>query len=250
MTPGPTDLSLVASAPAGAKVFAIVPAAGYGSRMGHATPKQYLKVQGKTILEHTLERLLSVSSITSVTVALSTDDDEFAQLPIASHPKVVTTIGGNERSDSVLAALKSLSSEAKSHDWAMVHDAARCCIRAQTIERLLRSLADDDVGGILAVPASDTLKQVAADKTVQFTLDRSVVWQAQTPQLFRYELLCNALHKALDNDLLITDEASAMELAGYDPLVVMGNYDNIKITHPEDLAIAEVLLAATSTLPE
>ena len=233
---------MVSSVSKNNKVWAIVPAAGTGSRMGGHLPKQYLPLQGKVVIEHTLERLLALDTIEGIVVALNSRDEQFSSLAIVNHPKVQTVIGGHQRSDSVLAALISLQKKAKLSDWVLVHDAARCCIRIDVVSHLLQSLADDNVGGIVAVPASDTLKQVSDDHNILLTLDRSVIWQAQTPQLFRYGLMREALQVALQKGQAITDEASAIELAGYKAKVIMGHHDNIKITHPEDLVLAEAIL--------
>jgi 2-C-methyl-D-erythritol 4-phosphate cytidylyltransferase len=224
------------------KVWIIVPAAGSGRRMGSERPKQYLSLMGETVIEKTLNRLLAVNRAAGITVAISSDDLFFSTLPVAKNPIVNTTSGGSERSDSVLAGLKSLQIKAALSDWVLVHDAARCCIRVDVINHMLSELKDSGVGGILGVPVSDTLKQVNHDSQIESTLDRSQIWQAQTPQLFRYGLLKKALEYALDRQYPITDEASAIELLGYDVKMCMGHYDNIKITHPDDLALAEMLL--------
>jgi 2-C-methyl-D-erythritol 4-phosphate cytidylyltransferase len=224
------------------RIWAIVPAAGSGRRMGQAQAKQYLSLSDKTLIEHTLTRLLAIDAISEIVVALSETDTNFEALPLAKHPKIQTTLGGRERSDSVLAALNSLQQKARSSDWVLVHDAARCCIRVAAINRLLDELSDDEVGGILGVPASDTLKSVSPHSRIQATVDRGSIWQAQTPQLFRYGLLRDALQQALGQNLAVTDEASAVELAGYQPKMVRGDYDNIKITHPEDRVIAAAIL--------
>jgi len=224
------------------KVWVVVPAAGSGRRMGSEIPKQYLSLMGKTVLELTLTRLLQVNSVTGITLVISPDDLLFSTLALAKNPIVNTTSGGRERSDSVLAGLNSLQMKAALSDWVLVHDAARCCIRVDVINRMLNELKDSGVGGILGVPVSDTLKRVNHVSQIESTLDRSQVWQAQTPQLFRYGLLKKALEYALDRQCPITDEASAIELLGYDVNMCMGHYDNIKITHPDDLALAEMFL--------
>ncbi len=229
-------------------IWAIVPAAGIGQRMGSTLPKQYLSVNSQTVIEHTLNRLLEVDVISEIVVALNQLDQQFVSFPLSRHSKITTVIGGQERSDSVLAALNSLQKKAKLSDWILVHDAARCCIRPSAIYTLLETLAEDKVGGILGVPSSDTLKHVDSDNNIQKTVDRNVIWQAQTPQLFRYGLLRDALQHALKQGEAITDEASAIEFAGYQPKMVIGHHDNIKITHPEDLAIAEVVFKQQSSL--
>ncbi len=229
-------------------IWAIVPAAGIGQRMGSTLPKQYLPINNQTVIEHTLNRLLEVDVITEIIVALNQLDQQFSSFPLSENPKIITVTGGQERSDSVLSALNSLQKKAKLSDWVLVHDAARCCIRPAAIDAMLEMLAEDRVGGILGVPSSNTLKHVGPDNKITKTIDRQMIWQAQTPQLFRYGLLRDALQNALSQGEAITDEASAVEFAGYQPRVVMGHHDNIKITHPEDLAIAEVVLKQQSLL--
>jgi len=223
--------------------WAIVPAAGLGQRMGKELPKQYLTINGKAILERTLERLLSVDSITAIVVVLNKDDKYFSDLPSAKSTRVMTAIGGRERCDSVLSALHSLQDKVSVGDCVLVHDAARCCILPAYIEHLITTLKGDDVGGFLGVPASDTLKQADDKNKVIQTLDRNNIWQAQTPQLFPYTLLKNSLEEALKNQQAITDEASAVEYCGLRPQMVMGHYDNIKITHPNDLVMASAIIS-------
>jgi len=219
----------------------IVPAAGIGQRMGSACPKQYLPLAGATILEQTLSTLLSVSQAEGIVLALHPDDQYWSTLELASHPKIHPVIGGAERSDSVLASLNYLQPLVDSSSWVLVHDAARPCITRKVVERQITTLADDDVGGILGVPASDTLKRVTAEQQVSETLDRSHIWQAQTPQMFRFELLHQALLHC-QGDMTVTDEASAVEKQGYCVKMVQGFRDNIKVTHPDDLWLAEAIL--------
>jgi 2-C-methyl-D-erythritol 4-phosphate cytidylyltransferase len=221
--------------------WVIVPAAGVGSRMGANCPKQYLPLLDKTVLEHTLERLLSIAQVKRVYIALSEFDDFWAQLPCAQNTNIVRVNGGSERADSVLNGLHALSSQAHDSDWVLVHDAARPCIRAQEIMALIESVGDHPVGGILGVQVSDTLKQVS-NNLIEKTIDRTPLWQAQTPQLFRVGMLRDCLQRALVEGKTITDEASAFEAYGYQPLMVQGRSDNIKITRQEDLAIAAMLM--------
>ena len=223
-------------------VWAIVPAAGLGRRMGSDVPKQYLTINSKTILEHTLSRLLSVESITAIVVVLDANDDIFATLPCAKNIRLITAVGGKERCDSVLSALSALQQKAAVNDWVLVHDAARCCVLPSQVNNLLTCLQDDKVGGLLGVPVSDTLKQVDECKKSKQSLDRSIVWAAQTPQLFRYNTLKLSLEEAMAAGALITDESSALEFNGLRPQMVMGHYDNIKITHPNDLLIASAIM--------
>jgi 2-C-methyl-D-erythritol 4-phosphate cytidylyltransferase len=219
------------------KLWAVVPAAGVGKRMNADRPKQYLPLVDKTVIEHTLLRLLKADVFTAVAVAISEEDPYWPELAIATHEQVITAAGGKERADSVLSALKAIRTLASDNDWVLVHDAARPCITTTDIRHLINTLKNDEVGGILALSSHDTLKNVQADCIVG-TLDRSHIWRALTPQMFRYGLLKTALEEAEGNPA-ITDEASALELKGLQPKIVEGRPDNIKITRPEDLALAQ-----------
>ena len=221
----------------------VVPAAGIGSRMGASCPKQYLPLAGKFLIEHTLERLLAHPRIERVVVALAADDDFFQTLPVASHPRLMTTTGGCERADSVLNGLSLVESE-----WVLVHDAARPCITHQDIDRLIHAgLAGD--GAILGSRVRDTMKRSDTAGYIQKTVDRDQLWHALTPQFFRTTLLRDAIQQGQSQGLPITDEASAMELAGWRPLMVEGRADNIKVTRPEDLALAALFLSQQETNP-
>jgi len=220
----------------------VIPAAGVGARMNAGKPKQYLMLGDKTILEHTLSRLLNLPELAGIVVAISSDDAYWKSLDVFKHPLVHTTVGGENRADSVLNGLTYLADKAQSHDWVLVHDAARPCVTLENIQQLCSDLAESYVGGILAVPVSDTLKHVENKTDIQTTLDRSTLWQAQTPQMFRYRLLQDCLANALANRQTITDESSAIELAGYTPKVIEGRTDNIKVTRPDDLLLADFIL--------
>lgn len=224
------------------RYWVIVPAAGIGTRMRAELPKQYLTLNGKTLLEHTLERLLQLPGLAGLVLALSPRDSYWEQLPLSRDPRISVVDGGSERSRSVLNALNYLTLQAKADDWVLVHDAARPCITVGAMTNLCRHTREHAVGGILAVPVGDTLKQVDHTGLVLTTRDREGLWQAQTPQLFRYQLLHQCLARALGQSENITDEASALELAGYRPLVVEGRTDNLKVTRPEDLALAEMIV--------
>ena len=225
-------------------IYAIVPAAGVGSRMQADKPKQYLQLHGKTILEHTVEKLLAYPAIKKVIVAVSETDPFYAELSLASHPDVIRVNGGNERADSVLSALNFLVDElTEEHSWVMVHDAARPCVSVSDIDRLTAEAKNHAVGGILAAPVRDTMKRSDASNNITQTVDRTNLWHALTPQMFRTLPLQNALSNALAAGASITDEASAMEWAGLAPRLVPGRVDNLKITQPEDLALAEFYLA-------
>jgi 2-C-methyl-D-erythritol 4-phosphate cytidylyltransferase len=218
--------------------WAVVPAAGVGKRMNADRPKQYLELAGKTVIEHTLLRLLSAEVFTAVAVAISEEDPYWPDLDVSAHKKIITAAGGKERADSVLSALKAIRTVASDDDWVLVHDAARPCITTIDIHHLIDSLKTDEIGGILALSSYDTLKSVQGDNIIVGTLDRSHIWRALTPQMFRYGLLKNAL-EAAEGNAAITDEASALELQGMQPKIVEGRPDNIKITRPEDLALAQ-----------
>jgi 2-C-methyl-D-erythritol 4-phosphate cytidylyltransferase len=219
------------------KFWAIVPAAGVGKRMQADRPKQYLELTGKTVIEHTLSRLLQADVFTAIAVAVSEEDPYWPELSISQHKNIITAPGGKERADSVLSGLKTIRDQAADHDWVLVHDAARPCITPSDIHFLIDSLVNDDVGGILALASPDTLKQVDGI-AITGTLDRSHIWRALTPQMFRYGMLKSALEQAQGNPA-ITDDASALELQGLQPKIVEGRPDNIKITRPEDLALAK-----------
>lgn len=222
------------------KYFAVVPAAGVGKRMQADRPKQYLSLCNHTVIEHTLSRLLEAEVFTAVAVAISVEDPYWPELEISRHPQILTAAGGKERADSVLSALKSLGNQTADDDWVLVHDAARPCITSADIHKLIETLKDDATGGILALPSHDTLKLVD-DCQIQQTLDRRTVWRALTPQMFRFGALKQALEQTQGN-LAITDEASAFELTGQSAKIVEGRPDNIKITQPEDLLLAQFYL--------
>lgn len=222
------------------KFWAVVPAAGVGKRMNADRPKQYLDLAGQTVIEHTLLRLLHANIFAAVAVAISEEDPYWSELKVASHEKIIRAKGGKERADSVLSGLHAIRDQAADDDWVLVHDAARPCITSEDIHHLINSLVNDDVGGILALPSADTLKNVLGNNIVG-TLDRSHIWRALTPQMFRYGSLKSALELAVGNPA-ITDEASALELQGLQPKIVEGRPDNIKITRPEDLALAHFFM--------
>lgn len=214
----------------------VIPAAGVGARMAADRPKQYLQIAGRSILEHSLHCFLDHPGLLGAMVCVAVDDPFWPQLPVANDPRVRRAPGGRERADSVLAGLQMLLAEgAGAEDWVLVHDAARPNLARQDLDRLLVSLADDPVGGLLAVPARDTLKRASADGRVAQTVDRSVIWQAYTPQMFRLGALHQVLSQALQAQVAVTDEASAMEWAGQSPRLIEGRADNLKVTRPEDL---------------
>lgn len=222
------------------KYWAVVPAAGVGKRMQADRPKQYLELGGETVLQQTLTRLLSAEVFSAVSVAISKEDPYWPTLEISRHPQVITAAGGKERADSVLSGLRAIREQAADSDWVLVHDAARPCLTVSDILHLIESLKQDEVGGILALSSHDTLKHVDGN-TIKKTIDRTHVWRALTPQMFRYGDLKRVLEQTEGNPA-ITDEASAFELQGLQPKIVEGRPDNIKITRPEDLALAQFYL--------
>ncbi len=225
----------------GQKFWAVIPAAGVGSRMQADRPKQYLPLHGKTVLEHTLARFLDHPKIDGVVVALSENDPWWHELGL-QHTKLYTALGGEERCHSVLNALDGLQSQADENDWVLVHDAARPCLRREDLDHLLDTLQEHPVGGLLGLPVADTVKRTGADDSVIETVSREHLWRALTPQMFRLAELRMALNNALEKGELVTDDASAMELAGKAPKMIEGHGDNIKITRPQDLRLAELYL--------
>ncbi|WP_295485761.1 2-C-methyl-D-erythritol 4-phosphate cytidylyltransferase [uncultured Pseudomonas sp.] len=216
--------------------WAVIPAAGVGARMAADRPKQYLQLGRQTLLEHSLDCFLGHPLLKGVVVSVAEDDPFWPGLPCAHDPRIRRAKGGRERADSVLNALLLLHAQgAADDDWVLVHDAARPNLARSDLDKLLSELADDPVGGLLAVPARDTLKRADAQGRVSATIDRSTVWQAYTPQMFRLGLLHRALAECLVADVAVTDEASAVEWAGLAPRLVEGRSDNIKVTRPEDL---------------
>lgn len=225
--------------------IALVPAAGVGRRFGGDIPKQYLPLLGRTVMEHSLELLLGIPQIERIVVAVHADDTRWQSLSLFDDARIETVIGGDERCHSVRNGLVHIGSHYPGCEWVLVHDVARPCCPHGDIEKLLQQLADHPVGGLLAAPVSDTLKRVDAMQQVQETVDRSGLWQALTPQLFRLRLLSDALEFCLSRDVIVTDEAQALEAIGLVPEVVEGSRRNIKITRPEDLALAEYFLSLT-----
>ena len=225
------------------RYWAVVPAAGKGTRMGVAMPKQYLSLNGSPVIVHTLSRLLSHPRISGLALAVAADDDQWSALKFSHEKPLKVVHGGGERYHSVLNALETLPAMgASAQDWVLVHDATRPCIRGSDIDRLIAAVNEDDRGGLLGVPVADTIKRCDAHRSVVATVDRSALWRALTPQMFRLDLLRNALRALDEKGTMVTDDASAMEHAGYHPLMVEGHADNIKITRPEDLKLAALYL--------
>ena len=216
-------------------IVVVLPAAGVGSRMQADKPKQYLALLGKTLLEHTLDIMLTHTAISKIILVVSKDDPYIANLSLS--PKIQLVEGGETRAESVLNGLNTICDK---NAWVLVHDAARPCLQHTDIDKLLT--IDDEQGAILAIPVTDTIKRSDNQQRIVVTEDRSQLWQAQTPQFFQVDRLKRALSTALQQGVQITDEASAMEYAGFRPHLVAGRSDNLKVTRPEDLALAEFYL--------
>lgn len=230
------------------RFWVIVPAAGSARRMGAAVPKQYLPLSGRTVIEWSLAPFLAQERAAGIVVVLAEQDQRWPQTAVARHAKIVTTTGGAERMDSVLAGLRILHDRAMPNDWVLVHDAARPCLPAVDVESLLNELRDDEVGGLLAAPVVDTLKRADNQGRVAQTVTRENLWRALTPQMFRRDILQRALESARERGLTVTDEAQAVEALGLQPKLVAGDADNIKITLPEDLLRAERILRSRNAV--
>jgi 2-C-methyl-D-erythritol 4-phosphate cytidylyltransferase len=231
------------------RLFGIVPAAGGGSRFGSGTPKQYASLAGAPLLARTLERLQAGLPFELVVAAIARDDAHYEHVMGARDGVVAVRCGGLTRAATVRGALDWLADRCADDDWVLVHDAARPCVPKAALLRLIAQLWDDPVGGLLAMPVADTLKRAdtvagvsAQAPRVLTTEDRSELWQAQTPQMFRYRILCRALEGA--DGATVTDESQAVERLGHRPRLVPGSPANLKVTWPEDLALAAAVLAA------
>ena len=225
-------------------LYALIPAAGAGSRLRGGTPKQYLPLAGKPMLWHAVKSVF-VAPIENVFVVLAPDDKRFAQLDWSAFAGRLKPLycGGETRRDTVYNGMVAAMAAVDADDWLLVHDAARPCLPRQDLENLIRETGDDRVGGILALPVAETVKKTGKDEAgvrrVAATEDRSQLWLAQTPQMFRFGLLMEALKEA---KTVVTDEASAVEQMGLRPRLVTGSRENIKVTFPEDLKIAAAIL--------
>jgi 2-C-methyl-D-erythritol 4-phosphate cytidylyltransferase len=230
------------------KVIAIVPAAGQGTRIGDAVPKQYIPLRGKPMMFHSIETLASVARIAAVCVVLSPLDRHWGEHDWSTFPDKIEPmfVGGATRALSVMNAMNELRERVGKDDWILVHDAARPCIQKELVEQFLDELGDDPVGGLLAMPVADTLKSADENQRVAATIPRLNLWRAQTPQMFRYDLLRRGFERKPD----ATDESQAVEAIGYSaPRLVQGENSNIKVTFAEDLFIAELILKRQGRLP-
>lgn len=226
------------------RIVALVPAAGIGTRFGASTPKQYSPLLERPMLYHAIRVLAEHAAIEQVVIVLAPDDTHWDTHDWrAFAPKLLPLFcGGETRAESVANALAHLATEFKPNDWLLVHDAARPCLRAELIDRLIENLREDEVGGLLAVPMTDTMKRADGWQRVESTEPRERLWRAQTPQMFRYGILQRALAAAPAG--VPTDESWAVEKLGLHPRLVHGDVTNFKVTFPEDIAVAELLLRA------
>ncbi|OTG87151.1 2-C-methyl-D-erythritol 4-phosphate cytidylyltransferase [Acinetobacter sp. ANC 4558] len=223
------------------KIWAIIPAAGSGSRFSKTELKQYQLIQNKTVLQHTVERINQLD-LAGCVLAVSEQDDFVKTLSFEHATKIHFCLGGRERVNSVLNALIYLSQIASQEDWVLVHDAARPCVDVASLEKLITSAISNNQNAILATPVRDTLKKEKVHAVIEKTVDRHLMWQAQTPQVSRIGILKHAIEEALAANINITDEASALEFIDEAVMLVQGRADNIKITYPEDLVLAKLIL--------
>lgn len=229
--------------------FAVVPAAGIGSRFGGQQPKQYALLDGQPVIHHSLQRLLSVSDIKQIALVVAAHDSQAQHISSVQNARVSLVVGGAERMDSVLAGLLALT-QAREADWVLVHDVARPLLRPNDVRALMQACAQDAVGGLLAHEVRDTMKRHVPESStndarrVEATVARAELMHALTPQLFRYGLLRDALLLARADSVIVTDESSAIERLGHRPLLIAGARDNLKITYADDLALAAFYLSA------
>lgn len=221
-------------------LWCVVPAAGRGLRVGGDRPKQYLPLNDRTVIQCTLDRL-SMLPVEAIIVPVAANDAHAGVLDYRDATLIRFVTGGGERADSVLAGLEAIANQASDDDWVLVHDVARPCVRIEDIEQLLAAIATHPVGGLLANRVRDTMKRGVGDEVAE-TISRDNLWHALTPQVFRFSLLRDALQAAKTQGIVVTDEAQAIELCGEKPLLVEGARDNLKITWPEDLQMAEAFL--------
>jgi 2-C-methyl-D-erythritol 4-phosphate cytidylyltransferase len=231
-----------------AQFHVLIPAAGFGQRIGAEIPKQYLLLLGKPLIQHTLTIFMDCPRISSVSVVLSAEDVYWEATSAVTNSEMlqnskikVQRCGGAARSATVLNGLLSMQDSLEADDWVLVHDAVRPCLSLASLDNLLDTLENDTVGGLLAIPLADTLKRTDTEQRVAATLPREGLWLAQTPQMFRYGLLTKALQQSGDTP---TDEAQAVEALGFKPKLVAGELRNLKVTYPQDLVLAEAILAA------
>ncbi|WP_439107180.1 2-C-methyl-D-erythritol 4-phosphate cytidylyltransferase [Congregibacter sp.] len=217
-------------------IWAVVPAAGSGSRLAESVAKQYLEIDGRSLLDWSVAALLSYSDLRGCVVALPETDLEIEREGCLRDGRVTVCAGGASRAESVAAGLRALP--ASDEDWVLVHDAARPCLSQSELQSLIEEVTTSGVGGLLAVPVTDTLKRADEESRVKTTLDRDAIWRAQTPQMFRVGELRGALAAAEDKGVAVTDEASAMEAEGFEVQLVRGSIGNLKVTYASDMQLA------------
>lgn len=223
--------------------WVVLPASGIGSRMKQSVPKQYLPFLNNTVIETTLNRLLSFESIAGAVVVLNKNDDYWSSLEYTHAKPVILAEGGSERFESVYSGVQKLQQFSKDTDvWVMIHDAVRPCVTHEDLQKLVDASNDSPMGLFLSQPVADTLKQADENLNCVATVDRSHLWRAFTPQVFPLQLILKALHHIIESKIEVTDDVSAVESLGLSPKIVVGRSDNIKITYPQDLAVAEVLI--------
>lgn len=227
-------------------IWAVLPAAGIGRRMGSSIPKQYLSIDGAPLILHSLRRLSAVKKIEKIVVVIHPEDSRWAELEKSIKEefgnRIITVMGGGERYQSVLNGLTALTEFAGKDDWVLVHDAVRPCVRTSDIENLIQKVSLHSIGGLLGSPVDNTLKRVDKKLTVIETVDRESYWNALTPQMFRFALLKESIQTVVVSGEQVTDEAAAMEVAGFKPIMIAGQKDNIKITVEADLVLASQIL--------
>lgn len=226
------------------KCYLIIPASGIGSRMNSIIPKQYIVLEnGLSVIDQTLKTFLDIDSINGCIVAISNNDSEFKKSLFYKHPKILAiATGGNERVNSVMSSLEKLKNFADDTDWVLVHDAVRPCIKATEIEKLIEDLKDSDHGGLLGIKITDTVKHINKNNLIKMTVDRSNLWQACTPQMYRFGVLYKAINEAINNDIKVTDESSAIEHLNLKSKIIQCSKNNIKITTDEDIDLANYYL--------
>ncbi len=229
--------------------WALIPAAGTGSRMDADRPKPYLTINDKTIIEHALRPFCEHEAICGIVVVTAAADAYWPHLALAGHEKISRADGGQQRCHSVLNGLLALERQADKDDWVLVHDAARPCITPADIDRLIDTLTGHPVGGALGVPVTDTMKRTNAEREVIETVAREQLWHAMTPQMFRLGRLKAALQQAMDDNVIVTDEMQAMERLGMRPKLIACGRHNIKVTHAEDVALAAFYLRGKDSSP-
>ena len=235
-------------APVSERIWFVIPAAGASSRFGGSVPKPYLRIAGRSLLEHALKALLRCPGLAGGGVVTSDGDRRWARLPASVRRRVMTTTGGATRAHSVQRGLEALVA-AHPTDWVLVHDAARPCLPPGDLAALVTACRRDDVGGLLALPISETVKLADGDGRSARSIPRDGLWRAQTPQMFRHGPLLRALSRALEEGIEATDEASAIERLGLRPRLVEGSPLNIKVTRPADLALASAALRIAREKP-